>query len=84
MVAEQQTDVMGVISTLEELREDPTTPKNIQIKIQEITNVLRNGHSDPLVINRIRDELDQLAVEQNMESFTRMQIYNIISIMELM
>lgn len=79
-----QNDVtFNIISALEELNTDSTTPKNVKIKIEEVIQMLKNGSNDPLIINRALDELDQLTSDYNLEPFTRTQIYNIISLMEL-
>ena len=79
----QNSKLSGVLEALQELQEDSTTPKNVKIKLDNIISLLKKNSEDPLIINRSLDELDQLTSDFNLESFTRTQIYNIISLMEM-
>jgi len=79
----ENQQLFNIISGLEELQDDSMTPKNVKTKIEEIVILLKNGTNDPLVINRTLDELDQLTSDYNLDSFTRTQIFNIMSLMEL-
>ena len=78
----EQQGAHNIISSLEEVKDDSVTPRNVQMKIDEIITLLKENDGDALVNNRIMDELDQLTVDHNLESFTRTQIYNIISLLE--
>jgi len=79
----ENQQLFNIITGLEELYEDSMTPKNVKIKIEEIVTLLKNNSDSPLVINRTLDELDQLTSDYNLDSFTRTQIFNIMSLMEL-
>ena len=67
---------------LEELQKDSTVPKNVKIRIQNTMDIL-NGKTDLSIrINKALNELDEIADDTNIQSYTRTQIWNIVSLLE--
>ena len=79
MKEKQIGEIMG---GLEELQKDATVPKNVKIKIQNTMDIL-NGKTDLSIrINKALNELDEIADDTNIQSYTRTQIWNIVSLLE--
>ena len=76
------TEVQQIIDALQDLCEDSAVPKNIKLKMQEITKLLESSEESSIKINKALDELDVIATDSNLQAFTRTQIYNIISLLE--
>jgi len=79
MKEKQIGEIMG---GLEELQKDSTVPKNVKIRIQNTMDIL-NGKTDLSIrINKALNELDEIADDTNIQSYTRTQIWNIVSLLE--
>ena len=74
--------VHEIVQVLEELKEDATTPKSVKLKIQKAIDELNNNKERNVAIHKALNELDELADNTTMESFTRSQIFNIVSLLE--
>ncbi len=81
-MAEQISKVDVVISSLSEIREDATVPRNVRAKIESIINALKEGAELSIKINKALNELDKLASDVNLQAYTRTQIWNIMSVLE--
>ena len=77
-------DVENVIETLNELQEDATVPKNVRTMIQGIVDTLKEDTALSIKINKALNELDEIASDVNLQSYTRTQIWNIVSLLEKM
>ncbi len=70
------------IEALEELRTDNTVPKNIKQKIAGIIESLKDGKELSMKINRALNELDEISDNNNIQPYTRTQIWNVVSLLE--
>jgi len=73
----------GVIEAFEELQEDPVVPKNVKAKLREILTILKGQSDTSFKINKALDELDQIANDTNIQAYTRTQIWNVASLLEM-
>jgi len=73
----------GVIEAFEELQEDPVVPKNVKAKLSEILTILKGQSDTSFKINKALDELDQIANDTNIQAYTRTQIWNVASLLEM-
>jgi len=73
----------NAISTLSELKEESSTPKNIKEKIQNVITILE-GKEEEISIKKSKalDILEQISNENNIQPFLRTQIWNVVSILE--
>ena len=69
------------ITALRELREDSTIPKSLQGKVANIIKVLEQG--DSISVSRALHELEEMTGDNNMQSYTRTQLFNIVSLLEV-
>jgi len=70
-----------VYRALEEIKEDNTVPRNVKGKMDEIAQILK-AEDQSLGMNKALSELEFISNDVNMESFTRMQILQVISLLE--
>ncbi len=80
MAVEKQ--IKQVIETLTELREDASIPKNVKLKIEGIIVSLKGGTDLSIKVDKALNALDEIANDTNMQSYTRTQIWNIVSLLE--
>lgn len=73
-----------VIAALRELEGDNQVPKNVKGKITSTIQVLEQEGDMPIKVSRALQELEQLAEDNNMQSYTRTQIFNIVSLLEVL
>ena len=81
-MAQQITEVETIVSSLNEIQEDATVPRNVRTQIQSIINTLKTETEISIKINKALNELGEIANDVNLQSYTRTQIYNVISILE--
>ena len=76
-------NIIKAISALKELQSDSTLPKNITSKIDNTIRFLESDGEVPIIVSKAISEIDDLTENNNMESFTRTQLFNVVSILEI-
>lgn len=73
-----------IISNLKVIEEDTTVPKNVRSKVKSAILALEenNGKTKSVKIDKALQELDDLSDDPNLPSYTRTQIWNVVSILE--
>jgi uncharacterized protein (UPF0147 family) len=72
-----------VLDALAELEQDSTVPKNVKERITNTIKALNAGCEDSIKINKALNELEEIADDTNMQPYTRTQIWNVVSLLEL-
>ncbi|MFP4403624.1 MAG: UPF0147 family protein [Nanoarchaeota archaeon] len=82
----ENQEIDNIIEALIELKEDISVQKNIKNRISGIIEMLSDLNKDDLSIkiNKALDELDQISNENNIHSYIRTQIWNIVSMLEML
>ncbi len=75
-------DIKDVIDLLSELSEDTSIPKNVREKTDKIRIVLEEDVDVSIKVNKALNELDEIGNDNNIEPYTRTQIWNIVSLLE--
>jgi uncharacterized protein (UPF0147 family) len=77
--------VQNIVEALQELTGDNTVPRNIKSKIDGIITILKedNGQDMSMKVNKALSELDDISDDTNMQAYTRTQIWNIVSMLEM-
>ena len=79
----QEENIKEILETLSGLQEDTTIPKNIKAKIQNIINTIKEKNTDVSIkINKALHELDEVGDDANMQPYVRIQLLNIVSLLE--
>ncbi len=75
--------IQSIIEVLGELEQDNTVPRNIKIKIGEVIKILKQDEELSIKINKALSELDEVSDDSNMQPYTRTQIWNVVSALEM-
>jgi uncharacterized protein (UPF0147 family) len=78
----QQTAIESIEPVLNELKEDATVPKNVKLKIEKVIGILRKNSETTIKVSKALNELEEVADDVNLESYTRAQVWNVISALE--
>jgi len=73
--------ILGIEPVLIELKEDISVPKNVRMKVDKVIKILKEESEIPIKASKALNELEEIAEDVNLESYTRTQIWNIISIL---
>jgi len=78
-------DIETVIQSLSQIKDDRTVPKNIRASCEECIKDLQNKEEELSVrINSCISTLDEVSNDPNIPSYTRTQIWNIVSMLEVL
>ena len=58
--------------------------KNIKERLSEVRTILHNDEESTIRINRALDKLEEIAEDTNIQSYTRTQIWNLASMLEML
>ena len=79
----KDSSVKDIVASISELKDDTTVPKNVKEKVQEIIETLSNEKSDiSMRIDKALQILDDIAEDSNLQSYTRTQVWNLVSMLE--
>jgi len=71
------------IMRLKEIQEEQGVPKNVKMRIESTIKALEEKTETRVKVNKALNELELIADDNNMESSTRMQIFNVVSVLEI-
>ena len=74
--------VKEIIEILEDLGNDGTVPRNVKDKIKNTIEALKQETDLKISVNKALYNLDEIADDPNLQSYTRSQIWNIVSLLE--
>lgn len=77
--AEIINDINEILTGLEG---DGAVPRNVKEKIKNILSFLNEDSDIKIRVNKALHELDCIADDPNLESYTRTQIWNVVSLLE--
>ena len=77
--------VQNIVEALEELSNDNTVPRNVKSKVSEVITTLKeeNGEEMSIKVNKALSIIDEISDDTNLQSYTRTQIWNIASMLEM-
>lgn len=74
---------IGIVeAVLAELKDDATVPKNVRSKIEKVIDVLNSDLEVQIKVSKALNELEEIADDVNLQSYTRTQIWSVVSILE--
>ena len=72
-----------LIEIINELSEDISVPRNVKDKLKSINTILTDESREKNIsINKAKDILADLSEDQNLQTFSRTQLWNISSMLE--
>ncbi len=75
-------ELKDVKDLLLELLEDNTVPRNVKTKLQGILSALNEDAELSLRVNKALNILDEISDDNNIQTYTRTQLWNIASVLE--
>lgn len=78
----EQKAIESIEPVLKELKEDATVPKNVKLKIEKVIEILKKNSEATIKASKALNELEEVADDVNLESYTRAQVWNVISALE--
>ncbi|MFA5303604.1 MAG: UPF0147 family protein [Candidatus Nanoarchaeia archaeon] len=75
-------NIESSIELLVEIIEDSSVPKNIKQTCEKVKSILLNEGDEKVKIDNAIQNLDLLADNASVPTYTRMQIWNIVSLLE--
>lgn len=73
----------NIIPIIQQIANDRTVPRNIRIKCEDSIKILGNEKEDLAVrINTVISSMDDISNDPNIPTYTRIQIWNIVSLLE--
>ena len=78
----EQKSIESIEPALNELKEDAAVPKNVKLKIEKVIRILNKNSEVTIKVSKALNELEEVADDVNLQSYTRMQVLNVISALE--
>lgn len=75
-------ELSDVVTYLTELLNDNTVPRNIKTKIETIIRSFHEKTDLSLKINKALSTLEEISDDNNIQPYTRTQIWNAVSMLE--
>ncbi|MBI5347259.1 MAG: UPF0147 family protein [Candidatus Aenigmarchaeota archaeon] len=76
-------DIESIIGLLDEINSDRTVPRNIREMVSTALKNLRNEKQDVIFrVNNVISLLDEVSNDPNIPTYTRTQVWNIVSMLE--
>lgn len=77
-------DIENIIQALSQIKDDRSVPKNIRASCEECVKDLQDKEEELSVrLNSCISTLDEVSNDPNIPSYTRTQIWNIVSMLEV-
>ena len=74
----------SIVEVIHDLMDDNTVPKNVKAKLDSIASILREDIELSIRVNKALSELEEVADDTNLQSYTRTQIWNLVSMLEML
>lgn len=79
----QEAELKNIVEGLLSIEQDTSVPKNIRAKVKSAIDILSLPQQDmSLKIDKSLDELGEVADDPAVPSYTRMQIWSVVSMLE--
>ena len=78
-----EQNINTAIESLKALQNELGVPKNVKARIEKTIIVLEEKTEPRVRVNKALNELELIAEDSNVESSTRTQIFNIVSVLEI-
>lgn len=76
-------NIRNAVEMLQDMLEDSSVPKNVRAKIEKTIFVLQEKEESKIKISRALHELEEISNDTNMQSDTRTQLFNVVSVLEI-
>ena len=77
-----EENLKEIKACINELKEDSSTPKNVRNKVGAVLALLESDGDMSINVSKALNILEELSDDINIESFTRTQLWNLVSLLE--
>jgi uncharacterized protein (UPF0147 family) len=77
-----EQELNDVVAYLTELMNDNTVPRNVKTKIESIIKSFQEKSDMSLKINKAISILEEISDDNNIQPYTRAQVWNAVSMLE--
>jgi uncharacterized protein (UPF0147 family) len=81
---EQVEPLMDIIALLSDMGSDQHVPKNVRVRMQNLIGVLQSSKEHSVKVHEAMNSLDAISNDINLDSYTRTQLFSVISMLEKM
>lgn len=75
--------VEDIIVAISELQDDNTVPKNVKEKVHNVIETLKDEKLEvSMRVDKALQILDSLSEDSNLQSYSRTQLWNVVSMLE--
>lgn len=79
----EHKEIKSIEPVLLELKDDSTVPKNVRSRIEKVIEFINSNDMETSIkISKALNELEEIADDVNLQSYTRTQIWGIVSELE--
>jgi len=82
MMPEEIQEIQNIIALLYQIEEDHSIPKNIRFRIKTAIDMLSDNGAPAVKTSKALEELEAASDETNLPTYTRTQIWQVVSLLE--
>jgi len=76
-------NLIEIIELVDELCSEHSVPRNVKSVLDDIKNMLNDtSREQKLVINEAKDRIAEISEDQNLQTFSRTQLWNLSNLLE--
>ncbi|MBN1644847.1 UPF0147 family protein [Candidatus Woesearchaeota archaeon] len=76
-------NIKNAIELIQEMLEDGAVPKNVRARLEKTISVLQEKEENRIKVSRALHELEEISNDTNMQADTRTQLFNVVSVLEI-
>lgn len=76
--------IESILEVINELTQDNTVPRNVKQKLEDVKTQFQADKDISLVKDNVTSILEEISDDVNLQPFTRTQIWNLISAIEVL
>lgn len=85
VIAMEEQRITSIIESLQEIANETSIPRNIKERLLNIIHILKNSDEElSLRKDKALSELDEVVEDTNLQPYSRTQIWNIVSALEIL
>ncbi|MDD3263537.1 MAG: UPF0147 family protein [Candidatus Nanoarchaeia archaeon] len=76
--------IEGILEVIKDMTLDNTIPRNVKIKLENVKEQFKTDKEISLIKDNVLSILEEISDDINLQAFTRTQIWNLISAVEIL
>ena len=78
----ENIEIERVVKIISDINGDRTVPKNVRFKIESTIKLFNEDVAISIQVSKVLSALEEIADDVNLQSYTRTQIWDVISSLE--